>query len=139
MVPTSLLSLIKKKLEEKGLTNEAQDDVQWQLLSGKIGHSGNKLLLSKAAAIFRVSAVDVDLEFSSSKLLMIVPLMYHSWIHLLDRICELSFHPLESSPRLLESLRRGLYDVITIQKGDKSLCAHRHKNDTKLACAVTKA
>ncbi|RWR86039.1 zinc finger protein [Cinnamomum micranthum f. kanehirae] len=53
MVPTSLSSVIKKKLEDKGLTNEAGDDVQWQLLSGKIGHSGNKPLLSKAAAIFR--------------------------------------------------------------------------------------
>lgn len=66
MVPTSLSSVIKRKLEDKGLTNEAGDDVQWQLLSGKIGHSGNKPLLSKAAAIFRVSAADVELEFSSS-------------------------------------------------------------------------
>lgn len=52
-IPASLSSLIEKKLEDKGLTNEAGGDVHWQLLSGKNGHSGNKLLLSKAAAIFR--------------------------------------------------------------------------------------
>ncbi|XP_058099106.1 uncharacterized protein LOC131243631 [Magnolia sinica] len=53
MVPPSLSSVINKKLGDKDSTNEAVGDVRWQLLSGKIGSSENKALLSKAAAIFR--------------------------------------------------------------------------------------
>ncbi|XP_010260093.1 PREDICTED: uncharacterized protein LOC104599305 [Nelumbo nucifera] len=53
MIPPSVSSIINKKLVEKGLTNEAHNDVQWQLLSGKMDSSDHRPLLSKAAAIFR--------------------------------------------------------------------------------------
>ncbi|XP_077212918.1 acyl-CoA N-acyltransferase with RING/FYVE/PHD-type zinc finger domain-containing protein [Tasmannia lanceolata] len=52
-IPVSLSSVVKKKLEAKGLSNGSGDDVLWQLLSGKIDSSDNRSLLSKAAAIFR--------------------------------------------------------------------------------------
>ncbi|KAJ4971268.1 hypothetical protein NE237_004367 [Protea cynaroides] len=53
MVPTSVSTMIKRKLIEKGLVEAAEDNVQWQLLSGKSGFPDHRLLLSKAAAIFR--------------------------------------------------------------------------------------
>ncbi|RZC78682.1 hypothetical protein C5167_002882 [Papaver somniferum] len=52
-VPASLTSIIDEKLIEKGLIHEVGANVQWKLLSGKYGSSEDRLLLSKAAAIFR--------------------------------------------------------------------------------------
>nr|DAD25894.1 TPA_asm: hypothetical protein HUJ06_027362 [Nelumbo nucifera] len=52
IIPAPVSHIINKKLEEKGLTDEAGNDVQWQLLSGKVASPDHHPLLSKAAAIF---------------------------------------------------------------------------------------
>ncbi|XP_042478365.1 uncharacterized protein LOC122059565 isoform X2 [Macadamia integrifolia] len=53
MIPSSVSGVIKRKLIEKGLVEATEDNVHWQLLSGKNGFPDHRLLLSKAAAIFR--------------------------------------------------------------------------------------
>ncbi|KAK9123526.1 hypothetical protein Sjap_013128 [Stephania japonica] len=53
VIPPSLFSTINRKLIEKGMTEELGNDVQWQLLSGKVGSLCDRSLLSRAAAIFR--------------------------------------------------------------------------------------
>ncbi|KAJ1397768.1 Zinc finger, PHD-type [Sesbania bispinosa] len=52
-LPDSLLSLIKKKHEEKGLESEAGLDIKWRILNWNLDASDkNRSLLSKAVAIF---------------------------------------------------------------------------------------
>ncbi|CAL5344707.1 unnamed protein product [Camellia sinensis] len=48
----SLLSIIKKKLEEKGSESSADLDIKWRLLSGQMAFDDTRLLLSKAVSIF---------------------------------------------------------------------------------------
>ncbi|KAL7175247.1 hypothetical protein ACSBR2_028952 [Camellia fascicularis] len=48
----SLLSIIKKKLEEKGSESSADLDIKWRLLSGQMASDDTRLLLSKAVSIF---------------------------------------------------------------------------------------
>lgn len=50
-LPGSLLNDIKRKYEE----TEANLNVQWRLLSGKVASSETRTLLSKAVSIFHVS------------------------------------------------------------------------------------
>lgn len=54
-LPDSLLNVIKKKHESKGLNTNTDYDVRWRLLSGKLASSETKVLLSEAVAIFHVS------------------------------------------------------------------------------------
>lgn len=55
-IPASLSELIIRKHEEKGLcTYGPTDDIQWRILSGKSRYPEHLPLLSRAAAIFRVS------------------------------------------------------------------------------------
>ncbi|GLT25765.1 hypothetical protein SLA2020_008740 [Shorea laevis] len=54
-IPNSLLDVIKKKYEEKGLDTTADIDVRWRLLSSKIASPETRLLLSRAVAIFHES------------------------------------------------------------------------------------
>ncbi|KAK9279234.1 hypothetical protein L1049_012912 [Liquidambar formosana] len=51
-LPESLLTVIKKKHEEKGLESSANLDIRWRLLSGKVASDETRMLLSKAVAIF---------------------------------------------------------------------------------------
>ncbi|KAL7173782.1 hypothetical protein ACSBR2_033108 [Camellia fascicularis] len=48
----SLLSIVKKKLEEKGSESSADLDIKWRLLSGQMASDDTRLLLSKAVSIF---------------------------------------------------------------------------------------
>ncbi|KAF5931046.1 hypothetical protein HYC85_031919 [Camellia sinensis] len=48
----SLLSIIKKKLEEKGSESSADLDIKWRLLGGQMASDDTRLLLSKAVSIF---------------------------------------------------------------------------------------
>ncbi len=59
-LPISLLNVIKKKNEEKGLETINDIDVRWRLLSGKIVSPETKVLLSQALTIFQVSTDHVD-------------------------------------------------------------------------------
>ncbi|KAJ9184379.1 hypothetical protein P3X46_004110 [Hevea brasiliensis] len=52
-LPISLLDVIKKKNEEKGLETINDIDARWRLLSGKIVSAETKVLLSQALAIFQ--------------------------------------------------------------------------------------
>lgn len=55
-IPDSLLSLIKRKHEEKGLETGAGLDIKWRVLSWKlIASDKTRQLLSKAVAILHVS------------------------------------------------------------------------------------
>lgn len=55
-VPDSLLNLIKKKHEEKGLETGDGLDIKWRVLNWKLDASvENRQVLSKAVAIFHVS------------------------------------------------------------------------------------
>ncbi|KAK7402099.1 hypothetical protein VNO78_14096 [Psophocarpus tetragonolobus] len=52
-IPDSLLSLIKKKHEEKNLEIEADFDVKWRVMNWKLDDAAdNRKLISKAVAIF---------------------------------------------------------------------------------------
>ncbi|KAA8518665.1 hypothetical protein F0562_016139 [Nyssa sinensis] len=51
-LPDSLLDVIKKKHEDKGLDTITDLDVRWRLLSSKIASPETRLLLSKAVAVF---------------------------------------------------------------------------------------
>ncbi|KAA8516611.1 hypothetical protein F0562_016883 [Nyssa sinensis] len=51
-LPDSLLDVIKKKHEDKGLDSVTDFDVKWRLLGGKLTSSETRLLLSRAVAIF---------------------------------------------------------------------------------------
>ncbi|KAK9290995.1 hypothetical protein L1049_009178 [Liquidambar formosana] len=51
-LPDSLLTVMKKKHEEKGSDTNTDLDVRWRLLSGKIASSETRSLLSQAVAIF---------------------------------------------------------------------------------------
>ncbi|KAF6171565.1 hypothetical protein GIB67_018089 [Kingdonia uniflora] len=51
-LPDSILNNIKKKPEGDGLHSNADGDVRWTLLSGKVASSESRSLLSKAVAIF---------------------------------------------------------------------------------------
>ncbi|XP_043699760.1 uncharacterized protein LOC122650409 [Telopea speciosissima] len=55
MIPSAVSGVIKRKLIEKGLVDATEDNVHWQLISGKDDFPDHRLLLSKAAAIFRDS------------------------------------------------------------------------------------
>lgn len=57
MIPASLSVLINRKREERGLPIDGGviDDIQWRILSGKSRYPEHLPLLSRAAAIFRVS------------------------------------------------------------------------------------
>ncbi|ERN07767.1 hypothetical protein AMTR_s00012p00102710 [Amborella trichopoda] len=52
MLSDSLLDIIKRKYEEKGLTMDSETGMQWQLLSGKAWHLNDGCLLSKANTMF---------------------------------------------------------------------------------------
>jgi len=55
-VPDSLLSLIKKKHEEKNVDIRGDLDVKWRVINWKLDDSvENRKRLSKAVAIFHVS------------------------------------------------------------------------------------
>lgn len=67
-IPSSLSELIIRKHEDRGLcTYGDMNDIQWRILSGKSRYAEHLPLLSRAAAIFRVSVygfcVTCDLEF----------------------------------------------------------------------------
>jgi len=67
-IPSSLSELIIRKHEDRGLcTYGDMNDIQWRILSGKSRYAEHLPLLSRAAAIFRVSVygfcVTPDLEF----------------------------------------------------------------------------
>lgn len=51
-LPESSLDHIKKKLAIEGLDTEADTDVRWRILSGKVASRETRLLLSEAVAIF---------------------------------------------------------------------------------------
>ncbi|OVA19479.1 Pectinesterase [Macleaya cordata] len=51
-LPDSLLTVVKKKREEKCLNSDADLDVRWRVLCGKTASPDSRLLLSKALAIF---------------------------------------------------------------------------------------
>ncbi|CAJ1968344.1 unnamed protein product [Sphenostylis stenocarpa] len=56
IIPHTLSELIIRKHEEKGLsTYGSKNDIQWRILSGKSRYPEHLPLLSRAAAIFRVS------------------------------------------------------------------------------------
>lgn len=56
IIPSSLSELIIRKHEERGLcTYGGMNDIQWRILSGKSRYPEHLPLLSRAAAIFRVS------------------------------------------------------------------------------------
>ena len=56
VIRASLADIINRKHEEKGLCIGAgMNDIQWQILSGKSRYPEHLPLLSRAAAIFRVS------------------------------------------------------------------------------------
>lgn len=56
IIPSSLSELIIRKHQDKGLyTSGGVNDVQWRILSGKSRYPEHLPLLSRAAAIFRVS------------------------------------------------------------------------------------
>ena len=56
IIPASVSELIIRKHEDKGLcTYGAMNDIQWRILSGKSRYPEHLPLLSRAAAIFRVS------------------------------------------------------------------------------------
>jgi hypothetical protein len=55
-IPSSLSELIIRKHQERGLcTYGSMNDIQWRILSGKSRYPEHLPLLSRAAAIFRVS------------------------------------------------------------------------------------
>jgi len=57
-LPIPLLSLIKKKYNDKGLEFELGIDIKWRLLNWKVGKSEEtRQLLSKVVAIFHVSVL----------------------------------------------------------------------------------
>ncbi|CAK9323128.1 unnamed protein product [Citrullus colocynthis] len=51
-LPSSLLDAVNRKLGENGLDVQADVDVSWRLISGKIASPETRLLLSEAIAIF---------------------------------------------------------------------------------------
>lgn len=55
-LPESLLGVIKKKQEEKGLDPIKDFDVRWRLLNGKIASPETRPLLLEAVSIFHVSS-----------------------------------------------------------------------------------
>lgn len=54
-IPESLLTVVKKKFDEKGLDYRNGFDVRWRLVNGNVGTSETRLLLSQALDIFHVS------------------------------------------------------------------------------------
>lgn len=56
-LPRSLLDAVNRKLGENGLDVQADVDVSWRLISGKIASPETRLLLSEAIAIFHVSCL----------------------------------------------------------------------------------
>ena len=57
ILPETLNSQLVKKLSQMGLTVDGYD-ARWQLLSGKIRSTENKIMLSKAFQIFHVSHIE---------------------------------------------------------------------------------
>ena len=56
IIPTSLSEIINRKHEEGGsYIDGGMNDIQWRILSGKSRYPEHLPLLSRAAAIFRVS------------------------------------------------------------------------------------
>lgn len=55
-LPLLDVDVIKKKRESRGFNKDDNIDIRWRLLSGKTADAESKLLLSKAVAIFHVSA-----------------------------------------------------------------------------------
>ncbi|KAI8009647.1 Increased DNA methylation 1 [Camellia lanceoleosa] len=53
MIPASVSYAIHRKHVEKGFTDGVSNDVQWQILSGRIRYPEHLPVLSRAAAIFR--------------------------------------------------------------------------------------
>lgn len=68
-IPPSLSELIIRKHEERGLcTHGDVNDIQWRILSGKSRYPEHLPLLSRAAAIFRVSAYSFNFTSDSCDL-----------------------------------------------------------------------
>ena len=57
IIPASSSAIINRKCEERGLPVDGgvSDEIQWRILSGKSRYPEDLPLLSRAAAIFRVS------------------------------------------------------------------------------------
>jgi hypothetical protein len=55
VIPASVSAAISKKHNKKGLVDVSPIDIQWRILSGKSRYPEHLPLLSRAAAIFRVS------------------------------------------------------------------------------------
>lgn len=55
-LPDSLLDVIKRKQQERGLESINDIDVRWRVLSGKIASPETRFYLSEAVAIFHVSS-----------------------------------------------------------------------------------
>lgn len=55
MIPPSVSNALNRKRVEKGFSDGAANDVRWRILSGKSRYPEHLPLLSRAAAIFRVS------------------------------------------------------------------------------------
>lgn len=55
MIPASVSNAMNRKHVEKGFADVSANDVQWRILSGKSRYPEHLPLLSRAAAIFRVS------------------------------------------------------------------------------------
>lgn len=79
-LPESHLDIMKKKHEGNGLETVNGFDVRWRLISGKMASQESRLLLSKAVAIFHVSA-----DLSSYKVEMpelVVKLEFYNFSYL---------------------------------------------------------
>lgn len=63
-LPESSLDHIKKKLVIEGLDTEADTDVRWRILSGKVATRETRLLLSEAVAIFHVRSLNTGVYYS---------------------------------------------------------------------------
>lgn len=55
MIPASVSNAMSRKHVEKEFADGSENDVQWRILSGKSRYPEHLPILSRAAAIFRVS------------------------------------------------------------------------------------
>lgn len=63
MIPAPVSAAIYKKHAAIGLNEGSNDEIQWRILSGKSRFPEHVLLLSQAAAIFRVSSFVYFLKY----------------------------------------------------------------------------
>ncbi|XP_028101957.1 uncharacterized protein LOC114301230 [Camellia sinensis] len=74
-LPESLLDVVKKKIEERGIKCTTDLDIRWRLLSGKMVSKETRPLLSKAVSIFH-ERVD-PIEVSSTASIDLIPKMVY--------------------------------------------------------------